>query len=159
MKIGILGTGHIGKTLVTKLSAAGHDVNVANSRGDVRRSVCRRRDPVHAARPHSEDRPLFADVPADTVVIDTCKCYPKRDCEIAEIEAGQTESEWVAGKLDRSIAKARNAVTSASIAKRARLPEPRAGSPFPLPPTTTERARSRCRSSKIPGSTGPFGPP
>ncbi len=33
MKIGILGTGHIGKTLVTKLSAAGHDVKVANSRG------------------------------------------------------------------------------------------------------------------------------
>jgi predicted dinucleotide-binding enzyme len=33
MKIGILGTGHIGKTLVQKLSAAGHDVKVANSRG------------------------------------------------------------------------------------------------------------------------------
>jgi predicted dinucleotide-binding enzyme len=33
MKIGILGTGHIGTTLVTKLSAAGHDVKVANSRG------------------------------------------------------------------------------------------------------------------------------
>ena len=33
MKIGILGTGHIGKTLVTKLSLAGHDVQVANSRG------------------------------------------------------------------------------------------------------------------------------
>ncbi|RYZ14036.1 MAG: NADP oxidoreductase, partial [Myxococcaceae bacterium] len=33
MKIGILGTGHIGKTLVRRLSAAGHDVKVANSRG------------------------------------------------------------------------------------------------------------------------------
>ena len=33
MKIGILGTGHIGKTLALKLSAAGHDVKVANSRG------------------------------------------------------------------------------------------------------------------------------
>ena len=33
MMIGILGTGHIGKTLVQKLSAAGHDVKVANSRG------------------------------------------------------------------------------------------------------------------------------
>ena len=28
-----LGTGHIGKTLARKLSAAGHDVKVANSRG------------------------------------------------------------------------------------------------------------------------------
>ena len=33
MKIAIIGTGHIGKTLVRKLSAAGHDVAVANSRG------------------------------------------------------------------------------------------------------------------------------
>jgi predicted dinucleotide-binding enzyme len=33
MKIGILGAGHIGKTLVRKLSATGHDVKVANSRG------------------------------------------------------------------------------------------------------------------------------
>lgn len=33
MKIGILGAGHIGATLVTRLSAAGHDVKVANSRG------------------------------------------------------------------------------------------------------------------------------
>ena len=33
MRIGILGVGHIGKTLALKLSAAGHDVKVANSRG------------------------------------------------------------------------------------------------------------------------------
>jgi predicted dinucleotide-binding enzyme len=33
MKIGLLGTGHIGRTLVQRLSAAGHDVKVANSRG------------------------------------------------------------------------------------------------------------------------------
>ncbi|MGN9821338.1 NAD(P)-binding domain-containing protein [Streptomyces sp. SD11] len=33
MEIGILGVGHIGKTLTRRLSAAGHDVKVANSRG------------------------------------------------------------------------------------------------------------------------------
>ncbi|MCK9904989.1 NAD(P)-binding domain-containing protein, partial [Frankia sp. Cpl3] len=33
MKIGILGAGHIGKTLVRTLSEAGHDVKIANSRG------------------------------------------------------------------------------------------------------------------------------
>lgn len=33
MKIGIIGTGHIGKTLVIRLSEAGHQVKVANSRG------------------------------------------------------------------------------------------------------------------------------
>ena len=33
MRIGLLGTGHIGKTLALRLPAAGHDVKVANSRG------------------------------------------------------------------------------------------------------------------------------
>lgn len=33
MEIGIIGSGHIGKTLAVKLSAAGHSVKVANSRG------------------------------------------------------------------------------------------------------------------------------
>jgi predicted dinucleotide-binding enzyme len=33
LNIGILGVGHIGKTLARKLSAVGHGVKVANSRG------------------------------------------------------------------------------------------------------------------------------
>jgi predicted dinucleotide-binding enzyme len=33
MKIGILGTGFMGRGLARKLAAAGHDVKVANSRG------------------------------------------------------------------------------------------------------------------------------
>jgi predicted dinucleotide-binding enzyme len=33
MKIGILGVGHIGKTLAQWLAEAGHNVKVANSRG------------------------------------------------------------------------------------------------------------------------------
>ncbi|TWI52518.1 hypothetical protein IQ22_03288 [Pseudomonas duriflava] len=33
MKIGILGTGNIGRTLVKTLSTAGHEVKIANSRG------------------------------------------------------------------------------------------------------------------------------
>lgn len=33
MEIGILGSGHIGRTLTRKLAAAGNDVKVANSRG------------------------------------------------------------------------------------------------------------------------------
>jgi predicted dinucleotide-binding enzyme len=32
MKIGIIGVGHIGKTLALKLAAAGHDVSVAKSK-------------------------------------------------------------------------------------------------------------------------------
>ena len=33
MKIGIIGAGHIGGTLARRLTALGHDVSVANSRG------------------------------------------------------------------------------------------------------------------------------
>lgn len=33
MKIGIIGTGNIGGALARKLSAAGHDIRVANSSG------------------------------------------------------------------------------------------------------------------------------
>jgi len=136
MKIGILGTGHIGTTLVKRLSAAGHDVKVANSRGP---------DTIdsgilgHGARAVSAAEavtgvdvvimstplgaipriaPLFADVPAETIVIDTSNYYPKRDGEIAAIEGGQTESEWVAGQIGRPIAKAWNAITSASFADK-----------------------------------------
>ena len=62
--------------------------------------------------------PLFADVPADTIVIDTSNYYPMRDGGIAELAAGMTESEWVAAQLDRPIAKAWNAITSASFAEK-----------------------------------------
>jgi predicted dinucleotide-binding enzyme len=136
MKIGILGTGHIGTTLVRKLSAAGHDVKVANSRGpetidaDILKNGARAVtaadavadvDVVILSTPLGaipKIAPLFASVGTGTVVIDTSNYYPKRDGEIAAIEAGQTESEWVAEQLGRPIAKAWNAITSASFAQR-----------------------------------------
>jgi len=136
MKIGILGTGNIGKTLVMKLSAAGHDVKVANSRGPdtiegdilshgaqavTSAEAVAGVDVVILSTPLGaipKIAPLFANVPASTVVIDTSNYYPKRDGEIADIEAGQTESEWVAGQLGRPIAKAWNAILSASLAQK-----------------------------------------
>lgn len=136
MKIGILGAGHIGQTLVTRLSAAGHDVKVANSRGPetidpgILTSGARAAtsaeavmnvDVVIMSTPLGaipQIAPMFAHVPADTVVIDTSNYYPKRDGEIAAIEAGQTESQWVAEQIGRPIAKAWNAITSASFAEK-----------------------------------------
>ena len=114
MKIGIIGTGHIGKTLVLKLSAAGHDVKVANSRGpgSVEASLLvNGARAVEAAEAVAEVEvvilsiplnripeisPIIKDVPADAVVIDTSNYYPFRDSQIGEIEAGQVESLWVA---------------------------------------------------------------
>ena len=138
MRIGILGAGYIGKTLVQRLSAAGHDVKVANSRGpdtiepDVLASGGR---PVWASEAVlevdvvilsiplnrlAEIAPLIADVPAETVVIDTSNYYPLRDGRIDAIEAGQVESLWAAEQLGRPVVKAWNAIGSGSFAKKAK---------------------------------------
>jgi 8-hydroxy-5-deazaflavin:NADPH oxidoreductase len=136
MKIGILGTGHIGKTLVQELSAAGHDVKVANSRGpetidpelltsgaravtteDALRDV----EAVILSIPLNaipKIGSLVGALPEETVVIDTSNYYPFRDTTIDAIEAGQVESLWVAEQLRRPIAKAWNAIGSASLARK-----------------------------------------
>jgi predicted dinucleotide-binding enzyme len=136
MKIGILGTGNIGATLATKLSAAGHEVKVANSRGpetidvDILKNGARAVtaaqavigvDVVIMSTPLGalpKIAPLVAVLPEDVIVIDTSNYYPARDTEISAIEAGMTESEWVATELGRPIAKAWNSITSASFAEK-----------------------------------------
>lgn len=143
MKIGILGVGHIGKTLARALSAAGHDVKVANSRGpdtiepDVlafgARAVSAAEavtgiDVVILSIPLNrlpEVAPLLADVPAETVVIDTSNYYPARDSKVDAIEAGQVESVWVAERLGRPVVKAWNSIGSDSFATKGKP----AGSP------------------------------
>jgi predicted dinucleotide-binding enzyme len=140
MKIGILGTGHIGKTLALKLSAAGHDVKVANSRGpetieaDVLASgahavssaeAVKEVDAVILSIPLNRlpgVAPLVAGLPAETVVIDTSNYYPFRDDTIDAIEAGQVESLWVAEQLGRPIVKAWNCIGSDSFARKGTAP-------------------------------------
>ena len=158
MKIGILGTGHIGKTLVLKLSAAGHEVKVANSRGpdtieaDVLASGGRAVttaeavadvDAVILSIPLNripEVASLIASLPAETVVIDTSNYYPHRDGKIDAIEAGQVESLWVAEQLGRPIVKAWNAIGSDSFAKKGKP----AGSPDRIAiPVAADRERDR----------------
>lgn len=138
MKIGILGTGNIGKTLVTRLSHAGHKVKVANSRGP---KTIDAELLSHGARAVTTEEALsdvevvilsiplnripgiaslVAQLPATTVVIDTSNYYPFRDEKIDAIERGQVESAWVAEQLGRPIAKAWNAIGSASLAKKAK---------------------------------------
>jgi len=138
MKIGILGTGNIGKTLVTRLSQAGHDVKVANSRGpetidaellssgaravtteDALADV----EVVILSIPFnrlSSIAPLIGGLPEETVVIDTSNYYPFRDEKIEAIELGQVESLWVTEQIGRRVAKAWNAIGSASLAKKAK---------------------------------------
>lgn len=158
MRIGIIGTGHIGKTLVRRLSAAGHDVKVANSRGpetiepallsNGARAVTAQDavndvDTIILSIPLTRIRdvaPLIATVPDDTVVIDTSNYYPFRDGKIDGIEAGQVESLWVAEQLGRPIAKAWNAIGSGSLATKG---EP-AGRPGRIAiPVAADRERDR----------------
>ena len=169
MQIGILGVGHIGKTLARKLSAAGHDVKVANSRGpgtieaDVLASGARAVtaaeavggvDVVILSIPLNrlpEVAPLIAQLPAETVVMDTSNYYPQRDGTIDAIEAGQVESLWVAEQLGRPIVKAWNSILADSFAKKGTPP----GSPDRIAlPVAADRERDRKVGKALVGDTG-----
>lgn len=136
MKIGIIGTGYIGKTLVLKLSTAGHDVKVANSRGpdtidyDILVNGARPVEAVEAVRDVEvlilsiplnripDVASLIGTVPTETVVVDTSNYYPQRDERIEPIENGQVESLWVTEQLGRPVVKAWNAIGSDSLARK-----------------------------------------
>jgi predicted dinucleotide-binding enzyme len=138
MKVGILGTGNIGRTLARKLSAAGYEIEVANSRGpdtipaEVTEFGARAVTGEEAvADAHVvilsiplgsivAIAPLLRGLPADTVIIDTSNYYPQRDGTIDAIEAGQAESEWVSEQLGRPVAKAWNAIGSDALTKKSR---------------------------------------
>jgi len=134
MRIGIVGAGNIGKTLSRKLSAAGHDVKIANSRGpetidpEALSAGARAVDAADAVRDVEvvilsmplNRMPAFASTlsaaPAYAVVIDTSNYYPHRDERIQPIDAGEVESVWLSQQIGRPIVKAWNAIGSASFA-------------------------------------------
>lgn len=128
MKIGIIGAGHIGGTLTRRLTALGHEVSVANSRGpetlaDLAKETGARPVSIKEAARAGEvvivtipeahipklPKDLFAGVPNSVVVVDTGNYYPQqRDGRIGEIEQGLPESRWVERQLGRSVVKAFN---------------------------------------------------
>jgi predicted dinucleotide-binding enzyme len=128
MKIGIIGAREIGGTLARRLTALGHQVSVANSRGpksltDLATETGAKAVSVEEAARFGEvvvvtipeknilhlPRDLFAGTPKPTVVVDTGNYYPRqRDGRIDGIEAGLTESRWVAQQLNRQVIKAFN---------------------------------------------------
>ncbi|WDZ85808.1 NADPH-dependent F420 reductase [Micromonospora cathayae] len=115
MRIGIIGSGHIGGTLTRRLTAAGHEVTVANSRGpgslqqlatetgadtgSVEQAV-RDGDVVVVAVPLAAVPALPADAFAGKVVVDADNYYPQRDGDIPEIaDRSLTSSRWTANQL------------------------------------------------------------
>lgn len=138
LKIGILGAGSIGSTLAQRFASVGHSVKVANSKEpetiekDIlstgakavyAKDAVKDVDVIILSIPFQHNpkmAELLADVPEETVVIDTSNYYPHRDGNIAAIDNGQVESVWVSEKIGRPIAKAWNAIGAGSLADRNR---------------------------------------
>jgi predicted dinucleotide-binding enzyme len=137
MKIGIIGAGEIGGTLTRRLTALGHQVAVANSRGpetltDLAAETGAKAVSVEEAAGFGEvvvvtipeknilnlPRDLFARTPDTVVVVDTGNYYPRqRDGRLDGIEAGLTESQWVAQQLKRPVVKAFNNIYAEHLLK------------------------------------------
>jgi predicted dinucleotide-binding enzyme len=169
MKIGIIGVGHIGKTLALKLAQAGHDVVVANSSGPesidpavlatgaqavtVQQAV-QHKEVIILSVPLNripEIAPLLAGVSQDATVIDTSNYYPGRDSGIESIEAGMVESLWVVQQLGRPIAKAWNAIGSDSLVRHGKP----AGSPGRIAiPIAADRDIDREITTRLVDETG-----
>lgn len=138
MKIGIIGAGNIGGALARRLTALGHDVSIANSRGPETlaglasetgakpvsvEQAARSGDLVIVTIPEKNivrlPSGLFDGVPDTVVVVDTGNYYPQqRDGRIDAIENGATESRWVADRLGRPVVKAFNTIYARHLLER-----------------------------------------
>ncbi|MFE1442440.1 NADPH-dependent F420 reductase [Streptomyces sp. NPDC058739] len=141
MKIGIIGAGNIGGNLTRRLTALGHEVAVANSRGPQSLTALAQETgatPVlveEAARDAEvvvvtvplkavPDLPpnLFAKAAEGVAVIDTGNYYPReRDGRIAGIEdEGLTESRWTERHLGHPVIKVFNGTYAQDLIDRPR---------------------------------------
>lgn len=165
MKIGIVRAGQIGGTLTRRLTALGHEVFVANSRGPETLAdlaaetgatavsvteAARAGELVVVTIPQAKVRnlpkDLFAGVPDNVVVVDTGNYHPRqRDGRIDEIEAGMTESRWVERQVGRPVVKAFNNIQAQHLLEFGRP----AGTPgrIALPVAGDDKAASTRRQS------------
>ena len=137
MKIGIIGSGHIGGVLTRRLTQLGHDVTVANSRGPESLQALAAETGARAAtvsEAASDKEVVIVTIPekavpklptglftdSRTVVVDTGNYYPQRDGKIAEIESGTTESRWVSQQLGRPVVKAFNTMMAKHLLESGR---------------------------------------
>lgn len=138
MRIGIIGAGHIGGTLARRLTALGHEVSLANSRGPETLAAFARETGVKPVTVQQAARAgevvivtipeknvsrlpagLFDGVPDEVVVVDTGNYYPQqRDGRIDPIESGATESRWVSDQLGRPVVKAFNNIYAKHLLER-----------------------------------------
>ncbi|MBQ1091875.1 NADPH-dependent F420 reductase [Streptomyces sp. B93] len=141
MKIGIIGAGNIGGNLTRRLTALGHEVSVANSRGPHTLTELAEETGATPVRVEEAARgaeivvitvPVKAvpDLPAGLLkdaaegvaVIDTGNYYPRqRDGRIAGIEdEGLTESQWTERQIGHPVIKAFNGTYAQDLLDRPR---------------------------------------
>ncbi len=141
MRIGIIGAGNIGATLTRRLTALGHEVAVANSRGPetlaelaaetgatavAAGEVANGADLVVVTIPEKAI-PLLPDgildgATAGAPIVDTGNYYPARDGRIDQIESGMAESRWVSEQLGRPVVKAFNSIRALNLLELGRPP-------------------------------------
>jgi predicted dinucleotide-binding enzyme len=135
MKIGVIGSGHVGGTLIRRLRQVGHEVNVANSRGpqtltrlaeqtgakaSTVNDAVREADLVILAVPLVAVPSLPPEVFRGKVVVDADNYYPERDGDIAElVDGARTSSRWTAEHLPGSrVVKAFNSIHAQDLLER-----------------------------------------
>jgi len=141
VRIGIIGAGNIGSTLTRRLTALGHEVVVANSRGPQTLEDLAEETgaTVALAAVAAEGAELvIVTIPEKAIpalptgildgaepgapIVDTGNYYPLRDGRIAEIEDGMTESRWVSNHLGRPVVKAFNGIRAQHLLEGGKPP-------------------------------------
>lgn len=140
MKIGVLGAGRIGGTIARRLSADGHAVTIANSRGpetlrDLAREIGAATGDAGEAAADAQVvitsvpfprlpslREAIGRAPEDVIVIDTSNYFSFKDGVIQAVEDGQLESDWVQEQLGRPVVKAWNNILAGSFMTKAMPP-------------------------------------
>jgi predicted dinucleotide-binding enzyme len=150
MKIGIIGTGHIGGALATLWVAAGHEVLLSSRHPDELKPLAKKLGPkarvgtpkeaasfgdvVLVSVPYKALPDLGRDLKAELagkIVLDTCNPYPKRDGDMAS-EArkkgtGVASPEFLPGAR---LVRAFNAINAGSLASEAHRKPPLVGIPL-----------------------------
>ncbi|MEH0986001.1 NADPH-dependent F420 reductase [Micromonospora sp. CPCC 205556] len=137
MKIGIIGSGHIGGTLTRRLRGLDHDVTVANSRGPesltdlaqetgatagTLEQAVRDAEVVIVAIPLLAVPALPAELFDGKLVVDANNYYPERDGDIPELlDRSLSSSRWTAEHLKGArVVKAFNNIQAAHLMENGR---------------------------------------